>query len=194
MAPETNVPDPMDLLAQASRLNRRGKLLLAQSLAGQLGAVLQFPNQLSRAGEGSSSAPLKAEKKKEEKSGAKAPEKSNPLAGTPEKKEFDAAKKAVSKLKKSGADQASEEFSVSLTRLEAAKGDYFRILNKVKDAKTSAREQSWAEEVEEAEASKTAAASAAGKESEDSSSSEEEEKLHGRPPKGKSVVRLPPGN
>jgi len=197
MAPETSVPDAMGLLAQASRLNRKGKLLLAQSLAGQLGAVLQFPNQLIRAEAGPSSAPPKEDKKKVEKSGAVAPDVTNPLAGTQEKKEFDTAKKAVSKMKKAKADQASAEFKHALARLEAAKDVYFRLLNKVKDAKTSAPEQSWAEEVEEAEASKTAALRAANRvpEGEQSSSNEEERPPSvGSSPKGKKpAVRLPSG-
>jgi hypothetical protein len=198
MAPDTNVPDAMGLLAQASRLNRKGKLLLAQSLAGQLGAVLQFPDQLSRAGQGTSASAPKEQKKKEETSAAKAAEAPNPLAGTPEKKEFDAAKKAVSKAKKAGLDQSSAEFSGLVGRLEASKDHYFRVLNKVKDAKPSAPEQSWAEEVEEAEASKTAAdrAKALSAEREPSGESSSSEELASRASslsrKGKKpITRLP---
>jgi len=123
------------LLAEASKLKRADQINLVRALAGQLGMIAQFPGQLlAQAGAGSSTG-AKAPKDKKEKGPAKrAP--SNPLAGTPEKKSFDEAKKAVNKATKTAGGQKLPEDHELVLALNKAKDQYFRSLSEAKGEKT----------------------------------------------------------
>jgi hypothetical protein len=148
------------LLAQASKLKRSDQVNLVRALAGQLGMISVFPNQLVQQAGTSSTAPKGAEKKKAKKGPAQQ-EPSNPLSGSPEKKEFDAAKKAVSNATKENGGQKLASSNELVVALEKAKDQYFRSLSNAKGSKP-AQPSGWASEVEaEASTSKSPAKPAA---------------------------------
>jgi hypothetical protein len=118
------------LLAQSSKLKRSDQVLLVKALAGQLGMIAMFPGQLPAMQGGVAASPAKAGRAAKGKSPAKQ-EPTNPLSGSPEKKAFDAAKKAVSKATKEAGNKLpdSHELVVELNR---AKDQYFRSLSSAK--------------------------------------------------------------
>lgn len=147
------------LLAMSGKLKRSDQVNLVRALAGQLGMIAVFPNQLNA---GASAAPSGGKQKKVKKGPAqRAP--TNPLSGSPEKKAFDAAKKAVAKAtKESGGQKLAGDHPLVLA-LEERKDQYFRALSSAKGTAT-APVTDWAAEVE-AEASTPARSKIAPKES-----------------------------
>jgi len=117
------------LLAMSGKLKRADQVNLVRALAGQLGMIAMFPAQIPLGSAGA--APAKAGKAQKEKGPAKqAP--SNPLSGSPEKKAFDAAKKAVAKATKdAGVAKLPGDHALVLA-LESAKDKYFRALSSAK--------------------------------------------------------------
>lgn len=138
------------LLAQAGKLKRADQVNLVKALAGTVGMIAVFPNQLVQQA-GSSTSTQKGGGKKKEKKGPAKREPSNPLSGSPEKKEFDAAKKAVANATKEAGGQKLPASSALVQELERAKDKYFRSLSNAKGEKP-AQPSGWASEVE-AEAS-----------------------------------------
>lgn len=118
------------VLAQTSKLKRVDQVNLVRALAGQLGMIALFPAQLGNSPAVGSGA-AKAAKGPKKKGPAKQ-EPSNPLSGSPEKKAFDAAKKAVAKATKDNAGQKLEAQSPLVVALEGAKDKYFRALSNAK--------------------------------------------------------------
>jgi len=121
------------LLAQSSKLKRSDQINLVRAMAGQLGMIALFPGQLPSVAE--AKAPAKAGAKVQKKGPAKqAP--SNPLSGSPEKKAFDTAKKAVAKATKEAGGAKLPPTHDLVRALESAKDKYFRALSGAKGKKT----------------------------------------------------------
>jgi len=117
------------LLAQSGKLKRSDQVNLVRALAGQLGMIAMFPAQIPSGSAGAP--PAKAGRAQKEKGPAKqAP--SNPLSGSPEKKAFDAAKKAVAKATKDAGGAKLPSTSPLVLALESAKDKYFRALSSAK--------------------------------------------------------------
>jgi len=123
------------LLAQSSKLKRSDQVLLVKALAGQLGMIAMFPGQLPAMQGGVAAAPAKAGKAAKGKTPAKQ-EPTNPLSGSAEKKDFDAAKKAVSKATKEAGSKLPDSHELVLA-LNAAKDKYFRALSNAKSTENS---------------------------------------------------------
>lgn len=119
------------LLALARKLKRSDQVDLVKALAGQVGMIAVFPGQLAGNSQSSVSFPASRGGKKEKKGPAKQVP-SNPLSGSPEKKEFDAAKKAVSKKTKETGQKLGDSDPLVLA-LAKAKDKYFRSLSEAKD-------------------------------------------------------------
>jgi hypothetical protein len=118
------------LLALSRKLKRSDQVDLVRALAGQVGMIAVFPGQL--AGQSQSAVASSSKGGKKEKKGPAKQEPSNPLSGSPEKKEFDAAKKAVSKKTKETGQKLGDSDPLVLA-LSSAKDKYFRSLSKAKD-------------------------------------------------------------
>jgi len=140
------------LLAQSSKLKRSDQVNLVKALAGTLGMIAVFPNQLVV---GAGPSPAKAGGGQKSKGPAqRAP--TNPLSGSPEKKAFDAAKKAVAKATKDGGGQKLPTDHPMVRTLESAKDHYFRALSSTKGTNAASSRKDGTEEV----AAKAAAPSA----------------------------------
>jgi len=109
--------EALTLLGKASILSRKEKLFLAMSLAGQLGAQLQFPSVTIK-----SSKEDKKEKPSKQKPGQ---EKARPHSK--EEEEYKALKAKVSKAKKAKLPLSQE----LLKDLEEKKLSYFRSSGKI---------------------------------------------------------------
>jgi hypothetical protein len=144
------------LLAEAGKLKRNDQVNLVRALAGQLGMIALFPNQLvPQSGPTGSSG--KSQRKEKKGPAQQAP--TNPLSGTPEKKAFDAAKKAVAKATKEGGGQKLASTNPLVLALERAKDQYFRSLSSAKGSKSAPT--SWADDASaQADASAKGAPSA----------------------------------
>jgi len=139
------------LLAEANKLKRSDQLQLVRALAGQLGMIAVFPGQLPAA-----AAPVvTAPKGRNNKKGPAKQVPSNPLSGSPEKKAFDAAKKAVSKKQKENGGAKLPSSDPLVRALESAKDKYFRSLSNAKGTKT-AQSKDWADSESEEEPPKAA--------------------------------------
>jgi len=119
------------LLALSRKLKRSDQVDLVRALAGQVGMIAVFPGQLTGQSQSAVSSSSKGGRK--EKKGPAKQEPSNPLSGSPEKKEFDAAKKAVSKATKEAGGQKLADSDPLVLALSSAKDKYFRSLSKAKD-------------------------------------------------------------
>ena len=139
------------LLAQASKLKRSDQVNLVRALAGQVGMIAVFPNQLVQQAGAAAGGQKTANKQKGPKGPAqRAP--TNPLSGSPEKKAFDAAKKAVAKATKESGGQKLPETHPLVRELESRKDEYFRSLSRAKGSKAAPASR-WADEAAQAEAS-----------------------------------------
>lgn len=143
----TSVPAYGHLLAEASRLRRQDQINLVRALAGQVGMIAVFPNQLAQQA-GPASGPGKSQGQKARSKGPAQRAPTNPLSGSPEKLAFDAAKKAVAKATRENGGQRLPESHPLVRRLNEAKDKYFRALSSAKGT-SSAPATGWAEEVEE---------------------------------------------
>jgi hypothetical protein len=111
--------------------------------------IAMFPTQL-QVGADSRGAAKAAPKEK--KKGPAKQEPSNPLSGSPEKKAFDAAKKAVAKATKDAGVKELPASDPLVSALLAAKDKYFRSLSVAKGENSSAPkapkdESAWTDKV-----------------------------------------------
>jgi len=121
------------LLAQTSRLKRSDQINLVRALAGQLGMIALFPGQIP-SGSVSPTAAKAPGKGKARGPAKRAP--TNPLSGSPEKKNFDTAKKAVAKATKESGGKKLPNSHELVQALESAKDKYFRALSSAKGTKS----------------------------------------------------------
>jgi len=149
------------LLAASGKLKRNDQVNLVRALAGQLGMIALFPGQI-QAGSGPGPSAKAVGKGKEKKGPAKQVA-TNPLSGSPEKKAFDAAKKAVAKATKEAGGQKLPASHPLVVALEADKDRYFRALSSTKGKKTEDADASSDEEEEPEESGPTSAEVAAVK-------------------------------
>jgi hypothetical protein len=129
------------MLAACGKLKRQDQVNLVRALAGQLGMIALFPAQLQA---GPAPAAKAAGKGKKKGPAKQAP--SNPLSGTAEKKDFDAAKKAVAKATKDAGGQKLPADHHLVVALDRAKERYFRALSSAKGKKTEDDDSSSDEE------------------------------------------------
>lgn len=133
------------ILALSGKLKRADQVNLVRALAGQLGMIAMFPAQL-QGGVANSSPGAKGSKGEKKKKGPAKQAASNPLAGSPEKAAFDAAKKAVAKATKDAGGQKLAGDHPLVRGLEEAKDKYFRALSSAKGQKSEDADASSDEE------------------------------------------------
>jgi hypothetical protein len=117
-----------EVLETAVSLKRADQLKLVKGLAGQLGMIAVFPNQLATPSQSAQKGPKERREKQRGNVGRKP---TNPLHGTEVAKAFSDAKKAVIAAKggKKGTEAVPQDL---IDRLESAKGQYFSALTAAK--------------------------------------------------------------